>query len=417
MSNTRRTVITGIGVVAANGVGADAFTRSLRNGVSGVDWIDSFDASPLKVRFAGAVKNFDPRRVLDERDARRVGRLVPLAIAAAREALQMAGISIAPADREQSRRIGVLLGTGGGGLDFIEPQYRAYFTGEGKYSPFTVPAGTHGNLSSEISIALGCRGFSHVVSTGCTSSTDALGYAMRHIERGDVPIVLAGGADAPITPGILKGFEMMRILAGETRPIQRASRPFNRDRDGFVLGEGAWMFVLEDAAHAAARGAVVLAELRGWASTCDAWHRVQPAPDALESARAIALALADAGIGPEQIDYVNLHGTGTRLNDELETRGLKLALGEHAARIPMSSTKSMIGHPQGACGAAVVAASILSLRAGFIHPTINLDDPDPCCDLDYVPGRARPDGAATWALCNCIAFGAKNSALVLRVRR
>ncbi len=417
MSNLRRTVITGIGVVAANGVGADAFTQSLYNGVSGVDWIDSFDASPLKVRFAAAVKNFDPRRVLDERDARRVGRLVPLAVAAAREALQMAGIAIAPADREQSRRIGVLLGTGGGGLDFIEPQYRAYFTGEGKYSPFTVPAGTHGNLSSEISIALGCRGFSHVVSTGCASSTDALGYAMRHIERGDVPIVLAGGADAPITPGILKGFEMMRILAGEIRPIQRASRPFNRDRDGFVLGEGAWMFVLEDAAHAVARGAVVLAELHGWASTCDAWHRVQPAPDALESARAITLALADAGIGPERIDYVNLHGTGTRLNDELETRGLKLALGKHAARIPMSSTKSMIGHPQGACGAAGVAASILSLRAGFIHPTINLDDPDPCCDLDYVPGRARPSGAATWALCNCIAFGAKNSALVLRVRR
>ena len=415
MPLNRRVVITGIGVVAPNGIGAAVFTESLRRGTSGIDWIDSFDTTGLKVRFAAAVKNFDPRGVLDERDRRRVPRLVPLALAAAREALAMARVHLEPGDRQGRRDIGVILGSGGGGIDFLEPQYRAFFTGRGKYSPFTIPAGTMGNLSSEISIALGLRGFSHVISTGCTSSTDALGYAHRHIQRGDVPMVLVGGADAPITAGTLKGFELMRILAGPVDPIQRSSRPFNRDRDGFVLGEGAWMFVLEEADHAEQRCAPVLAELCGWGSTCDAWHRVRPAPDAVESARAISLALGEAGITAVDLSHVNLHGTGTPLNDALETQSLKLALGPGAGAIPMSSTKSMIGHPQGACGAAGVAAAILSLRAGFIHPTINLDDPDPGCDLDYVPQHARPTQAPAWVLANCIAFGAKNSALVLRV--
>lgn len=410
-----RVVITGIGVVSPNGLGVAEFTQNLRAGQSGIDWIKAFDTSPLRVGFAGHVERFKPESVMDARDLRRVGRLVPLAVAASREALAMAGIACDPANVQQSQDMAVLLGTGGGALGFIEPQYKAYFTGDGKYSPFTVPAGTHGNISSEISIALGLRGFSHVVSTGCASSTDAIGYAMLHIQRGDVPMVLAGGADAPITEGILKGFELMRILAAPTDPVSRASRPFNRDRDGFVLGEGSWMFLLEDADHAEKRGATVLAEVCGWGSTCDAYHRVAPAPDAMQSARAISMAMEDAGIQPAQIDYVNLHGTGTQMNDGLETAGVVRALGPRAAEIPCSSTKSMIGHPQGACGAAGIAATILSLRAGFIHPTINLTDTDPLCTLNYVPNESIDSGEAQWALCNCIAFGSKNSALVIRV--
>ena len=415
LQRSGRAVITGIGVVSPNGLGATEFTRNLRAGQSGIDWITAFDTAPLRVRFAGHLERFKPESVMDGRDLRRVGRLVPLAVAASREALAMAGIACDPADVERSQDMAVLLGTGGGALGFIEPQYKAYFTGDGKYSPFTVPAGTHGNISSEISIALGLRGFSHVVSTGCASSTDAIGYAMRHIQHGDVPMVLAGGTDAPITEGILKGFELMRILAAPTDPISRASRPFNRDRDGFVLGEGSWMFLMEDADHAEKRGATVLAEVCGWGSTCDAYHRVAPAPDVVQSARAITMALQDAGIEPARIDYVNLHGTGTQMNDVLETAGIIRALGPRAMEIPCSSTKSMIGHPQGACGAAGIAATILSLRAGFIHPTINLSDPDPLCTLNYVPNQAIAGNAAQWALCNCIAFGSKNSALVIRV--
>ncbi|HEX8914082.1 MAG TPA: beta-ketoacyl-[acyl-carrier-protein] synthase family protein, partial [Humisphaera sp.] len=275
-------------------------------------------------------------------------------------------------------------------------------------------AGTHGNLSSELSIHLGLRGPSHVLSTGCTSSTDAVGYATMLVRTGVVPMMLAGGADAPITPGILSGFERMKVISTRRWPEpNQASRPFSSDRDGFVLGEGAWMFVLEDADHAAARGAAPLAEVAGYGSTCDAYHRVQIAPDVAEPVRAVELALADAGATPADLDYVNLHGTGTDLNDRLETLAIRRALGDAAARLPMSSTKSMIGHPQGACGAAGLAATVLGMRAGFVHPTVNLERPDAACDLDYVPGAARRVPVRT-ALCNCIAFGSKNSAIVVR---
>jgi 3-oxoacyl-[acyl-carrier-protein] synthase II len=239
-----------------------------------------------------------------------------------------------------------------------------------------------------------------------------------HIRAGMCPAFLVGGADAPIAEGILRGFELMRILAETRDPPSRMSRPFSSDRDGFVLGEGSWMFVVEDADRAAMRGAMPLAEIVGYASTCDAYHRVQPAPDATESARAIALALQRADLSPGEIDYVNLHGTSTALNDVLETKAVHLALGDAAARVPMSATKSMIGHPQGASGAAGIAATILAARAGFLHPTINLDNPDAACDLDYIPHVSRPIPAEKHnlhALCNCIAFGSKNAAIVLRI--
>jgi len=253
-----------------------------------------------------------------------------------------------------------------------------------------------------------------VLSTGCTSSTDAIGYAATLIRAGVVPAMLAGGADAPISRGILTAFEKMRVIATRKWDDPRhASRPFSADRDGFVLGEGAWMFVLEDRERALERGATALAEIAGYASTCDAYHRVQIAPSLEEPVRAMELALAEAGAAKEEVAYVNLHGTSTELNDRMETAAVRKCFGPHADRLAVSSTKSMIGHPQGACGAAGLAATVLGMLDGRMHPTINLDRPDPQCDLDYIPNTSRALDVDV-ALCNCIAFGSKNSAIVLR---
>jgi len=415
MEQRKRVVITGIGVISPNGLGREAFGRACLEGRSGVRPIEGIDSTGLQTSVAAQVRGFDPLTVLSAAELKRVPRMVPMALAAGREALDQAMLFPGEGDLDLQRKIAVLLGTGGGGLGFVEQQYREMFTG-GQASLYSITGGTHGNLSSELSIALHLRGPSHVISTGCTSSTDAIGYAAMMIRSGVVPIVLAGGADSPIEPGILKAFEKMRVVG--TRRWEepaKSSRPFNIDRDGFVLGEGAWMFVLEDADHAAARSATVLAEIAGYASTCDAYHRVQIAPDVVEPVRAMQLAMADAGVGTADIDYINLHGTSTELNDRMETLAIRHAFGERALHIPASSTKSMIGHPQGACGAAGVAATVLSMNAGFVHPTINLEKPDPQCDLDYVPNVARKATVRT-ALCNCIAFGSKNSALVISRR-
>jgi 3-oxoacyl-[acyl-carrier-protein] synthase II len=407
-------VITGIGVVSPNGIGAEAFDRACREGRSGISRLRGIDARGLRSTAAAVVHDFDPLQSIDAAEVRRVPRMVPMALAASREAMAMAGLRLESTDVEAQRAVGVALGTGGGGLAFVEEQYRNFFT-QGKGSLYSITAGTHGNLASELSIALHLRGPSHVLSTGCTSSTDALGYAAMLIRAKVAGAMICGGADAPVASGILTGFEKMRVVS--TRcwddPV-RSSRPFDADRDGFVLGEGAWMFVLESLEHAKARGAVVLAELAGYASTCDAYHRVQIAPDVAEPVRAMEMAMADAGVDKDRIGYVNLHGTSTEMNDRMETEAMKKCFGPRAGLIPMSSTKSMIGHPQGACGAAGVAAAVLSLRAGKLHPTINLETPDPHCDLDYVPNVSRATDA-TVAVCNCIAFGSKNSAIVLVV--
>jgi 3-oxoacyl-[acyl-carrier-protein] synthase II len=409
----RKVVVTGMGVVSPNGIGAPAFADALRNGRSGVRRVVGVETDGLKTSAAAQVLDLDFEQVMSGAELRRVPRLVPMALAASREALSQAQLQFDPDDIERQRQIGVSLGTGGGGFAFVEEQCRTYYS-RGTPSLYSITAGTHGNLSSELSIALGLRGPSHVLSTGCTSSTDAMGYATMLIRNGTVPMMLAGGADAPISFGVLYAFEKMRVIS--TRrwddPAQ-SSRPFSADRDGFVLGEGAWMFVLEDAEHAWARGATALAEIAGYGSTCDAYHRVQIAPDVAEPVRAIELALKDGAIAKQEIGYVNLHGTGTELNDRLETLAMRKCFGSRADAIPMSSTKSMIGHPQGACGAAGIAATILGICEGMFHPTINLDVNDPACDLDYIPHRARKMDVNV-ALCNCIAFGSKNSAMVLR---
>jgi 3-oxoacyl-[acyl-carrier-protein] synthase II len=316
---------------------------------------------------------------------------------------------------EERRQIGIVLGTGGGAQDFSEQQYRLWHSGKEKQvSLFSIPSGTMGTIPSEISMRFGFRGYSHVVTAGCTSSTDALGYAYQHIQAGVQPIFIAGGVDSPITEGIVKGYTMIRALTQSwNHQPERASRPFSADRDGFVLAEGSWMFVLEDYEHAKARRARIYAEITGYGATCEAYHRVRMSDSPEEPARAITLALEEARLSPEDIQYVSLHGTSTEMNDRVETRALRLALGGHAYRIPMSGLKSQIGHAQGACGAASVAATLVAMEHGQIPPTINLEHRDPNCDLDYVPEAGRK-AQIEHAIANCVGFGSKNSALVLK---
>src|SRR5437762_8409282 len=400
-----------MGTVSPNGVGNSSFSQAVLDGRSGVRRISRFDASEISVQIAGEVADFDELAWVDRRERKHVSRVLPLAIAAATEALGVAGIDAASLPLAQKRRFGVIIGSGGGSQEFTEEQYRLFFHRQYKsMSLFCVPTGVMGTLSSELSVRFGLRGPSHVVTTGCTSSTDALGYAMRQIQSGRLDMVLSGGADAPIALGIVKGFLLMKILTDSwNHAPERASRPFSVDRDGFVLAEGAWMFVLEDYEHARARGTKILAEICGYGSTCEDFHRVRLQECGEEPARAIGLAMQEAGVGAQDIHYVNLHGTSTDLNDRIETRALKLALGEDRAhQVPMSALKSQIGHPQGACGAAGVAATIIAMHTGQIPPTINLDTPDPLCDLDYVPQSGR-HAAIEHAVANCIAFGSKNS--------
>ena len=416
MDKQRRVVITGMGVVSPNGIGRAAFTDAVLEGRSGVRRITRFDPSELNVQIAGEVVGFDELAWMDKKERRNVSRVLPLAIAAASEAFASSGLDPAQLSIGELRRFGVTIGSGGGSQEFTEQQYELFFHDKHRQmSVHCVPTTVMGTLASDLSIRFGMRGPSHVVTTGCTSSTDALNYAMQQIRLGRADCVLSGGADSPIALGILKGFILMKIMTSSwNHAPEKGSRPFSVDRDGFVVAEGSWMYVLEEYEHAKARGAQMLAEIVGYGSTCEAFHRVRLQECGEEPARAIGLAMQRAGVGPQDINYVNLHGTSTDLNDRIETRALKLALGEERAhQVPMSALKSQIGHPQGACGAAGVAATIIAMQTGQIPPTLNLDTPDPMCDLDYVPQPGRRV-AIEHAVCNCIAFGSKNSALVLR---
>lgn len=414
MARLRRVVITGIGCVTPLGSGRETFWKALCAGKSGVRRIQSFDVTQLPVKIAAEVLDADIYDELSTKDRKHVPRIVPLALRAAREALADSKVIPENLTLEERRAIGVVIGTGGGGLSFTENQYAHYFNGEpARASVYTIPASTHGGLSSELSMRWGLRGLSHVVSTGCTSSTDAIAYAAEHIALGRQEMMLTGGVDAPIAPGILAGFNLMTVLTKDWNDEpHRASRPFSRDRSGIVLGEGAWIYLLETLESALKRDAKIYAEIIGYGSTCDAYHRVRLEDSGSEPARAMQLSLRDAERTTAQVDYINLHGTATQLNDKIETQAVKLAFDEDAHRIPMSATKSSIGHPQGASGAAGLSAALCAMHTGVIPPTINLDLLDPECDLDYVANRARAAAVKT-ALCNCIGFGSKNSALVI----
>jgi 3-oxoacyl-[acyl-carrier-protein] synthase II len=419
MPPTSRIVITGIGVVSPFGVGRERFWDHVSRGCSGTRAITDFDATDFGCRVAAPVSNvtIDDLPTLDgddvwdvgyRADPKRYSRAALVGVIAGREAWIDAGLRIGEPNA------GVVVGSGGGGIDVGERQYYDFFVERGrKVTPYAIPVSIVGMVSSEISISLRLRGVSHVLSCGCTSSTDAIGYASALLRSGDVDVVLSGGTDACVTPGMIFGFSRMKVvsMAHNDRPAN-ASRPFDRGRDGFVLGEGAWMLVLEREEHARARGAKMYASVDGYGSTCDAYHRVQMAPDGEEIVRAIKLAIDRSGRAVQAIGYVNYHGTSTVLNDAVESRCVRSVFGSHADKLAGSSVKSMIGHPQGASGAAGVVTTALALSRQLLPPTINLSDPDPACDLDFIPNEGRY-GDVEAALCNCLGFGSKNSALVL----
>jgi len=414
-----RVVITGIGVVSPFGIGRERFWDHVRGGCSATRTITDFDASTFGCRVAAPVSNVTiddvPPLAGDDiwdddyrADPKRYSRAALVGVIAAREAWGDAGLSVAEPNA------GVVIGSGGGGIDVGERQYYDFFVERGKrVTPYAIPVSIVGMVSSEISISLRLHGISHVLSCGCTSSSDAIGYAAGLVRSGEADMILSGGTDACVTPGMIFGFSRMKVvsMAYNDRPAE-ASRPFDKGRDGFVLGEGAWMLVLEREDRARARGAKIYAAVEGYGSTCDAYHRVQMAPDGGEIVRAISTAIDRSGRPREEIGYINYHGTSTLINDAVESRCVREVFGDRAERVPGSSVKSMIGHPQGASGAAGVVTAALAIDRGFLPPTINLRDPDPACDLDFIPNQGR----AAWidaALCNCLGFGSKNSALVI----
>jgi 3-oxoacyl-[acyl-carrier-protein] synthase II len=414
-----RVVVTGIGVVSPFGVGRERFWQHVSRGCSGTRAISDFDASDFPCRVAAPVNGVtsddlpaiegDSGRDPEHRaDPKRYSRAALVGVIAAREAWNDAGL------KAGEPGAGVIIGSGGGGIDVGERQYYDFFVEHGrKVTPYAIPISIVGMMSSEVSISLRLRGVSHVLSCGCTSSTDAIGYAAALIRSGEAEVVLSGGADACVTPGMIFGFSRMRVMSTDynDRPAQ-ASRPFDKGRDGFVLGEGAWMLVLEREDRARARGAKIYASIDGYASTCDAYHRVQMAPDGKEIVRAMTLALERSGRPREDVGYVSYHGTSTLLNDAVESRSVRQVFGAHAERVPGSSVKSMIGHPQGASGAAGLVTAALAIERGFLPPTINQEAADPDCDLDYIPNVGR-EASPQAALCNCLGFGSKNSAIVI----
>jgi 3-oxoacyl-[acyl-carrier-protein] synthase II len=416
-----RVAITGIGVVSPYGVGREVFWRHVSLGCSATRAITEFDPSDFPCTVAAPVppvtmedaveiteRSGTPAERAGKPDPRRYSKASLIAVIAAREAWSDAGL------RLNEPNAGVLVGSGAGGIDVAERQYFEFFSdGWKRVTPYAIPVSIVGMISSEISIALELHGISHVISTGCTSSTDAIAYAASLVRLGEADIVLSGGADACVTPGMIFGFSRMKVVATRYNDLpSTASRPFDRGRDGFVLGEGAWMVVLEREDRARARGARVYATIDGYGSTCDAYHRVQMHPDGEQIVRAMRIAIERSGRPIEEIGYVNFHGTSTLLNDAVESRCVRQVFQSLADRVPGSSTKSMIGHPQGASGAAGIVTAALALSRGYLPPTINHSAPDPECDLDFIPNTGRAIDVQA-ALCNCLGFGSKNSALVI----
>ena len=410
----RRVVVTGLGAISPNGIGKKKFWENTCSGISGIKLISSFDPTGLSCQIAGEVQDFDPLEYFSKTDLKKLSRSVPLAIAASKEALYDSAIDLAQFNEEDFESLGVIVGTGGAGFDFSEKQFEIFFSGQkNKISPYAISNSLVGMLSSEISMYFGLQGRSHVLSNGCTSSTDAIGYSFNSIRSGQEEWILTGGVESCVTPAMMLGFERMRVNPTQyNNDPTRGSRPFNIDRDGFVLSEGSWMLILEELEHAKRRDAPIYGEVLGYGSTCDAYHRVAIMPDGKQSSRALHLALKDAKINKDQVDYINFHGTSTIVNDKVETLAVKNLFNSLSQKIPVSSTKSMTGHPQGASGALGVTVSLLSLCNNFLTPTINQESPDPECDLDYIPNIGREKNLSI-AISNCISFGSKNSALVL----
>jgi len=406
-----RVVVTGLGAVAPNGIGVETFWRSIIHGVSGIGPITRFDASKHDTRIAGEVKGFDPLQWVEKKEARKMDLFIHYAVAAAQMAYDDSGLKVTD---DNGERIGVFVGTGMGGIPALEESHKLLLErGPGRVSAFFIPSIITNLASGQISMRFGMKGPNSCVSTACATGNHAIGDSFRIIQRGEADVMLAGGSEAVITPLTIGGFCSMKALSTRNDEPTRASRPFDKDRDGFVMGEGSGLMVLEELEHARRRNAKIYAEIVGYGMCADAYHITQPAPEGEGAVRSMRLALKDAKLTPSQVDYINAHGTSTPVGDVMETLAIKTVFGEHARSVAVSSTKSMTGHLLGAAGGVESVITVLTLVHRILPPTVNYETPDPECDLDYVPNTARR-AEVRYALTNSFGFGGTNASLLFK---
>jgi len=404
-------VVTGLGVVTPLGLNLTTTWEGLIAGKSGIDYITMFDPTPLETKIAGEVKGFEPTNYINRKEARHMDRFAQLAVAASLQALEQSGIQINATNQYD---IGIVIGCGIGGLTTLFEQIKILLDkGADRVSPFLIPMMIGDIAAAQVSIVLKVKGPNLCTTSACSSGSDALGFAYAIIKRGDAQVMIAGGSESIINPIGIAAFNAMKAISVRNDEPQLASRPFDAERDGFVIGEGAGILILESLTHARKRGANILAEIIGYGASGDAYHVTQPLENGEGAAKAMQMALNKAGLSPTEIDYINAHGTSTPLNDKMETRAIKSVFGDNAYHIPISSTKSMMGHLIGGAGAVEAAICLMVIQHGFIPPTINLTHPDPECDLDYVPNVAR-QAKVTTALSNSFGFGGHNSVLIFR---
>jgi 3-oxoacyl-[acyl-carrier-protein] synthase II len=410
-SPQRRVFVTGVGLLSSVGTGTEATWEALKRGVSGIGTIQAFDPTLFACRIAGEVKGFEPGAYIEKKEIKKMGRFIQFAVAASDFAVQGARLKVQPEDAE---RTGVFIGSGIGGFEVIEREHKNLLEkGPGRISPFFIPATIVNLASGHVSIRTGAKGPNSATATACTTGAHAVGDSYRIIQRGEADVMICGGTEAAVTPMSVGGFAAMRALSQRNDDPQRASRPWDKDRDGFVIGEGAGILVIEEYEHALRRGATLMAEVVGYGMSSDAFHITSPSEDGDGAYRVMRNALKDAGLEPSQIQYVNAHGTSTEMGDKIETTALKRVFGEHAYKVAISSTKSMTGHLLGGAGGLEAGIAVLALRDQIAPPTINLENPGEGCDLDYVPNQARPM-AIEYALSNSFGFGGTNGCLIFK---
>ncbi len=407
----RRVVVTGLGLLSPLGAGVEKTWNALLEGKSGIDRITRFDVAEFPVQIAGEVNDFDPADYIELKEIRKMDRFIHFAIAASQMAMDDSGLII---DNSNAEKVGVIIGSGIGGMSTIEKYHQVLLEkGYRRITPFFIPMLIINLAAGRVSMRFGAKGPNSAVCTACATGTHAIGDAFRIIQRGDADVMIAGGAEAVISPLGMAGFAVMKALSRRNDDPHRASRPFDRDRDGFVMAEGSGVVIIEELEHAKKRGARIYAEVAGYGMTADAYHITTPSPDGEGATRCMDITIKDAGTSPEKVDYINAHGTSTKSNDELETTAIKRLFGEHAYKLAVSSTKSMTGHLLGAAGGIEAVFSTLSVYRNMVPPTVNLDNPDPECDLDYVPHKAR-EMTVNYALSNSFGFGGTNACLLFR---
>lgn len=406
-----RVVITGVGAITPVEIGTENVWENIKNGVSGIGRISKFDPTDFACHVGAEVKDFDVTEYIDKKEAKRMDLFVQYAVAAAKMAVKDANLNM---EEEDPTRVGVMVGSGIGGINTLCEQHKKMLDkGPGKVSPFMIPMMISNMAVGQIGIALNCKGVNLTTVSACASGTDAIGHALLAIRRGDADVIISGGAEATINELALAGFSSMKALTTRNDIPEKACSPFDANRDGFIMGEGSGILVIESLGHAKARNANIIAELVGYGSTNDAYHMTAPAPEGEGGARCMAAAVKDAGIKPEDVDYINAHGTSTPYNDKYETAAIKTVFGDHAYKLAVSSTKSMTGHMLGAAGGVEGIITAWAVRDNFLPPTINLETPDPECDLDYVPNKGR-EAEINYAVSNSLGFGGHNASIVLK---